>query len=294
MTANSVSSAAYCQGFFADHGGAAYVEQLKKSGFNTVILALGHPHEQADIYYGNTLIIRNGVYVGPVGWPELVASLLKAPTTVNRVLFSIGGADVGDFGNIANLIKKYGTGPETALYRNFHALKSLFPAIECIDLDDEEQLQASVIVQFSLMLGRIGLKTTFCPYYQPTFWVDCLKQIEKEAPGQVVGFNLQCYSGGGGNEPAQWIAAIRQVMGDSFPATFVTPGLSSSQTPDEVREQFEIWRTSGINSGFLWTYEDAGNQAPAYAQAIRDGLQHPLQGKPPIGKPGERTTGDRA
>lgn len=288
MTANSVSSAAYCQGFFADHGGAAYVEQLKKSGFNTVILALGHPHPQADIYYGDTLIIHKATYVGPAGWPELVASLLKGPTTVNRVLLSIGGADVGDFGNIANLIRQHGTGPETDLYRNFQALKTLFPAVTCVDLDDEEQLDASVIVQFSLMLGRIGLKTTFCPYYDSSFWIDCLQQIEKASPGQVVGFNLQCYSGGGGNEPAQWIAAIRQVMGQSFPAAFVTPGLSSSQTPDEIREQFEAWRSSGINSGFLWTYEGTGNQAQAYAQAIREGLGQALPGQRPIDKPGER------
>lgn len=293
MTANSVSSAAYCQGFFTNHGGAAYVEQLKKSGFNTVILALGHPHEQADLYYNDTLIIQNGSYVGPAGWPELVASLLRAPTMVNRVLFSIGGAGVGDFANIANLIKKYGTGPETALYRNFQALKTIFPVVDAIDLDDEELLQAPVIVQFSLMLGRIGLKTTFCPYTQQSFWIDCLKQIERESPGQVVGFNLQCYSGGGGNEPAQWIAAIRNVMGEGFPAAFVTPGLSSSQTPDEIREQFEAWRASGIDSGFLWTYEGARNEASAYARAIRDGLQ-PMAGKPPAGNPKERTTGHHA
>lgn len=288
MTANSVSSAAYCQGFFADQGGAAYVEQLKKSGFNTVILALAHPHPQADIYYGDTLIIHKAAYVGPAGWPELVASLLKGPTTVNRVLLSIGGAGVGDFGNIASLIKQHGTGPETDLYRNFQALKTLFPAVTCVDLDDEEALDASVIVQFSLMLGRIGLKTTFCPYYDSSFWVDCLQQIEQAAPGQVVGFNLQCYSGGGGNEPAHWIAAIRQVMGDSFPAAFVTPGLSTAQTPDAIREQFEAWRSSGINSGFLWTYEGAESQAPAYAQAIKEGLGQAAFGQPPITKPGER------
>lgn len=288
MTANSVSSAAYCQGLFADQGGAAYVEQLKKSGFNTVILALGHPHPQADIYYNRTLIIHKATYVGPPGWPELVASLLKAPTTVNRVLFSIGGADVGDFGNIASLIKQHGTGPETDLYRNFHALKTLFPAVTCVDLDDEEPLDASVIVQFSLMLARIGLKTTFCPYYNPSFWIYCLQQIEKVAPGQVTGFNLQCYSGGGGNKPAQWIAAIRQVMGDTFPADFVTPGLSVSQTPDDIREQFETWRSTGINSGFLWTYEGAGREAPAYAQAIRAGLGQALPGQPPVARPGDR------
>lgn len=271
--------AAYCQGFFGSDG-AAYVQSVKRSGFNTVVLALGHVHYQdstpdpyyADIYYNNTEIVSNGGYVGPANWIGLIEQLKQGPDAVERVLFSIGGWDVGDFANIQRLIADFGTGPDSPLYRNFLALKQLFPVIDAIDLDNEEGLDHDSMVAFCRMLGAIGFQVTFCPYDEQSGWIQCLAELNRTDPGLVVGFNLQCYSGGGSNDPGQWIDALRAALGEDFPASFVIPGLSTDDGPAQVHDQFADWAADGIGGGFLWTFESAGAQAPDYAQAIADGV----------------------
>lgn len=271
--------AAYCQGFFGADG-QAYVERVKRSGFNTVVLALGHVHYRdskpdtyyGDVYYNNTEIVANGSYVGPAGWAGLIEQLKQGPDAVERVLFSIGGWGVGDFANIERLIAEFGTGPQSPLYRNFLALKQLFPAIDAIDLDNEEGLDQASMVAFCRMLGAIGFQVTFCPYNDQAGWIDCLAELESSDPGLVVGFNLQCYAGGGGNDPADWIRALRARLGTGFPASFVIPGVDTGGGPAQVRAQFAGWAGDGIGGGFLWTFEGAGPQPRDYARAIAAGL----------------------
>ncbi|MBX9401074.1 hypothetical protein K4L06_07090 [Lysobacter sp. BMK333-48F3] len=275
--------AAYCEGLFSKTGGKSYIEGLKNSKFNTAILALAHPHYQdksppapdafkGDLYYNDTEIFANGKYVGPAEWIPLVNSLTLGETGIERVWLSIGGGGVGDYGNIQKLIAEYGTGEKNPLYQNLVALKNTFPAIEAIDLDDEEMQDTKLIVEFSRMLGKIGFHVTFCPYYNPDFWVGCLAELEKSDPGLVIAFNLQCYSGGAGNDPDDWIQALRQKLGAGFPASFVIPGVSTDSTPNQVQQQYAQWASDGIGGGFLWTYESAGTQAPDYAAAIATGL----------------------
>ena len=91
-------------------------------------------------------------------------------------------------------------------------------------------------------------------------------------PGLVIAFNLQCYSGGAGNDPEDWIQALQQTLGSDFPARFVIPGLATDSTPNQVQQQYAQWASDGIGGGFLWTYESAGTQAPDYASAIATGL----------------------
>lgn len=280
--ANTSIVAAYCEGLFSQSGGQAYVAGLKASGFNTAILALSHPHYQdrsppapdkykGDLYYNDLEIVSNGQYVGPPEWVPLVNSLTEG-SGIERVWLSIGGGGVGDYGNIRKLIAEFGSGENNPLYQNLVALKRTFPVIEAVDLDNEEMQDQNLIVAFSRMLGKAGFKVTFCPYYNPGFWVGCLAELEATDPGLVVGFNLQCYSGGAGNEPSDWIAALREGIGPTFPASFVVPGLATDSTPGQVQSQFALWAGEGIGGGFLWTYESAGTQAPAYASAIADGI----------------------
>ncbi|ALN62196.1 S1D (Lysyl endopeptidase) subfamily C-terminal domain protein [Lysobacter antibioticus] len=275
--------AAYCEGLFSKSGGQTYVNGLKASGFNTAILALAHPHYQdksppapdkckGDLYYNDLEIVSNGQYVGPPEWVPLVNSLTQGTTGIERVWLSIGGGGVGDYGNIQKLIAEFGSGEKNPLFQNLVALKKTFPAIEAVDLDDEEMQDQKLIVAFSRMLGKAGFKVTFCPYYNPEFWVGCLAELQKTDPGLVIAFNLQCYSGGAGNDPEEWIQALQQTLGSGFPASFVIPGVSTDSTPNQVQQQYAQWASDGIGGGFLWTYESAGTQAPDYASAIATGV----------------------
>src|SRR5262249_10519971 len=94
------------------------------------------------------------------------------------------------------------------LYKNFAALKYTIPTIDAIDFDDEDNYDHKTIIDFAAMLAKIGYRITFCPYTNASFWVDCLYSLNTQNPGLVTQFNLQCYSGGTGNDPGEWIGAI--------------------------------------------------------------------------------------
>ncbi len=265
----------------------AVINDLKGSGFTTVIAWSVHVNTSGDLIYNDTSIVSGGKYIGDSGWSANLAALKQGKTSVNRLLFSIGsGPPPRDFTNIQALIKKQGTGTNSILYKNFKALKDAIPAIDGIDLDDEDCYDQNMVVQLSQMLNTLGYKVTFCPYTNPTFWVDSLYALNSQTPGLVVGFNLQCYSGGGGNDPQTWINAIAKKMGSGFDAKgFIYPGLCASNkdgdaggglSPDQITTQFTKWRTAGIQGGWIWRYDHIKNfgkyTAADYANAIVKGL----------------------
>lgn len=288
-----VTAAIYGGGPFYS-GGKEVIDDLKGSGFTTVIAWSVHVSTSGDLIYNDPpAIVSGGSYVGDSKWPGRLADLKKGGS-VNRLLFSVGSGAPGDFQNIQSLIRSQGTGPESILYQNFKALKEAIPAIDGIDLDDEDLYDQETVVAFSQMLHALGYQVTFCPYTFPEFWVDCLYALNTATPGLVTGFNLQCYSGGAGNDPATWIEAISSRMGSGFDAAgFVFPGLwcrngqgcSDGQCPDEIAAQFASWQSDGIQGGFIWLYDDVQKcatsgacsggpmGAAAYAQAIVSSLQ---------------------
>jgi hypothetical protein len=273
-------------------GGQAVIDDLKGSGFTTVVAWALHVSSTGDLIFNDPTIVSNGQYVGDPAWPGLLAQLKQGQTSVNRLLFSIGGWGVQDFPNIQSLIQSQGTGPTSILYKNFAALKAAIPTIDGIDLDDETLYDETTTVQFCQMLAELGYSVTFCPYTNTSFWVDCLSQLNASNPGLVTGFNLQCYAGGASNTPGPWIDAIAEQMGPDFPAsTFVFPGLwcrngndcASGECPDGISERFTAWKSSGIDGGFIWLYDDILHcensgicpgpmNAAAYAGAIVKGL----------------------
>ncbi len=291
---STIITAVYGGGPFYS-GGDPVIADLKASGFTTVIAWAVHVNANGDLNFNSTPIVSNGSYIGSAAWPGQLASLKQGTTSVNRLLFSIGGWGVQDFANIQALINSQGTGPSSILYQNFQALKSAIPAIDGIDYDDEEfPYDQSSLLSFSLMLQTIGYsQVTFCPYTESAFWVALLSAVDSQAPGFVTGFNLQCYAGGTGNSPQDWINAIQQQMGPGFPAaSFVYPGLwcrhgqscNEGLCPDEVAAAFAHWQSTGILGGFIWLYDDILScvksrtcsgpmDSAAYAAAIVQGLQ---------------------
>lgn len=270
------------------------IQDLRQSGFSTVIAWALHVQSDGQLVYNDTtnpIINGSGEYIGSPQWPGDLAHL-KNGGTVRRLLFSIGGWGVADFPNIQQLIKSQGTGPGSALYRSFQALKQNIPAIDGIDLDDESLYDQSTTVEFSRMLNALGYEVTFCPYNSPNFWIDCLHTLNTEKSGLVTGFNLQCYAGGSPNVPADWIQAIGDKMGSGFDAkAFVTPGLwcrhgdncETGDCPESISQKFANWKSNGIQSGFIWAYGDVQKcadsglcvgtmGASAYSEAIVRGL----------------------
>jgi hypothetical protein len=275
---------------------AETIEELRASGLTTVVAWGLHVDESGDLFYNNPLVVSGGKYVGDQQWPARLAALKHlSPTSVKRLLFSIGGWESPDFANIKKLIDEQGTGPDSVLYRNFAALKKAIPVIDGIDFDEEENYYPDATVAFATMLHELGYAVTFCPYTEEDFWIECLWKLEKVSPGLVSGFNLQCYSGGAGNTPEEWIERVAEKMGPDFNAkAFVWPGLwvkhpaqnpgeETGECPDEIQKKLAGWQSTGIAGAWVWKFDEireyknsgmctAPMTLAAYTQAILKGL----------------------
>ena len=267
----SADSAIYGGGPFYN-GGQAVMDDLRASGFTTVIFFGLHPHANGDLHYNNDLIIANGVYVGDPNWPARVASLKQAPTSVNRIEFSIGGWGVGDFDNIKNLVATQGTGPDSVLYRNFQKLKEITGA-DAIDFDDESTYDLDSSTQFGNMLWGLGYSITLAPYTNQSYWVS----LKNNLAGKVDGIHLQVYDGGAGNNPATWSSAMGMTVDPGLWSKHGT-GCTSGDSPSTVQSKMTNWKnTVGIVGGFIWLYDDiqacwSQGTTAQYAAAINNAV----------------------
>lgn len=294
MESKSITTQIYCGGELYS-GGESVINDLKNSGFTTVVAWAVHVNTEGGLIYNDPQIVENGKYIGNPEWPAQLESLKLGSTSVNRLIFSIGGWATSDFANIQSLINKYGIGDTNPLYQSFKVLKETIPSIDAIDFDDESLYDQKTTVSFALMLQSLGYEVTFCPYTNMSFWIDCLRTLSAEAPGLVTAFNLQCYAGGAGNNPQNWVNAIQAEMGDGFNAKdFVYPGLwcrhgedcSQGDCPDSVESKIAAWSTSinRLSGGFVWLYSDiqscassgvcsAGMSTADYADAVKSGIE---------------------
>jgi hypothetical protein len=269
-------------------GGTATMNTLRASGYTTVMLWTIHVDgTTGNLVFNDVSVVANGAYIGNANWPSQLASLKKAPTSVNRIEVSVGSwsdpASSADFVHIQSLINAHGTNTDSILYKNFRALKTATGA-DAIDFDDETLYDVTTTVKFARMLASIGYKVTFCPYTNPTFWQSAYNQLI----GIVDGVYLQCYAGGAGNDPASW--------NGYFSGLKVQPGMwckngsgcASGSSASDVLSQMSSWRSSaGIPGGFMWLYDDmlscsAGGTAADYARAINQAVE-PMQVSPQSG-----------
>jgi hypothetical protein len=264
---------------------ATTIAQLQQSGFQTVLLGLFHIQSSGGIHFNNTQVVANGSYVGDPTWPGLIAGLLGG--TVTRVCASIGGGGVGDFAAIKTIYhNNYYSFSGTALMSNFQTLRATFPSLAVIDLDCEEAYDVESFVAFCQMLIGMGFDISFCPYQRQAFWIDSLAVLNASNPGAVVCWNLQCYDGGGGNEPADWAGAIAQAIPAFSTAGFIVPGDWTNDNPTQVQSLMASFQQQDcVGGGFMWTLDDIiANAAPlkpvaamkAYADAISVGLGNVL------------------
>ncbi len=255
--------------------------------------------------YPANLIVREGKFnPKPDGnpaiakWPEQVARL-KQQGSVSNVFLTIGSPPRywPDFGTIEKMFKQ---GKADLLKQNLVALKEAFTiggrcAIDGFDIDCEETgtVDKKTIVRFCEMVFELGFKVTFCPYENHYWWQGCMQTLWDQ-DHKVSWWNLQCYSGGGGNlekkEFQLWIDALSDVVGDG--AAYLVPGLAPAGE-DDVRgdvhcpSDFETiaagWSKPKPAGMFLWRYDplalaenqtlcDGQNNLKNYVKAINEGL----------------------
>ncbi|MFP2958403.1 discoidin domain-containing protein [Myxococcus sp. 1LA] len=259
-------------------GGTPVMNDLRGSGFTTIILWSFHIEENGDLIYNDIPVVRNGAYIGDAGWPTRLATLKAAPTSVNRIEVSIGAWGVPDFERMIRLVNGTapgcgttivcGTGSNSILYRNFQVLKTITGA-DAVNYDDESAYDLVPTTTFSQMLIGMGYKISFAPYTQQTFW----RNLKNNLGSAVDRIYLQVYAGGAGNNPATWNTAMGMT---------VAPGLwsrngtncASGDSPSTVQSKMSNWKANaGISGGFMWLYDDiqrcsAQGTSAQYAAAI--------------------------
>jgi len=281
----SQTSAVYGGGPFYS-GGQPVMDDLRASGFNTIILWTLHVSDVGNMNFNEIPVIdTRGNYIGDPEWTDRIASLKQSPTSVTRVELGIASAGATDFENIETIINREGTGPNTVLYKAFQNLKTVTNA-DAVNFDDESNYDVRTMVQFAVMLSDIGYKVTLVPYTRRSFWQEVYNQVEAQRPGTIDKVYLQVYAGGAGNNPASWNGAFGNLK--------VIPGLwsrhgnncVSGNTPAQVQSRMEGWK-SDISGGFMWLYDDItacsapGRQTKDYANAINTALGSTPQ--PPTG-----------
>jgi hypothetical protein len=207
---------------------------------------------------------------------------------VKNVLFGIGSGGVNDFTNINNLLQTHEG--KLTLVRNFSALTSALN-IQGFDFDDEDYFTmptaaapGPVVELTRILAGNNDMIVTWCPYQTQDFWNACLSlvyqldQANDPPLGQSVQWwNLQCYSGGFGNSPADWSSQLPTDAGVSDAVTFIVPGLATGLSPSQIQTAFAAYETNdpGLNGGFIWNSSGifGSSYTPSqYAQAIITGL----------------------
>ena len=256
-------------------GGPLYINaanniaELENSGFTEVIVWSVEVKSNGDLNLnGEFPLTSNGAYIGDQTHPDFAANMaLLKQGTVQRITFSIGSSNFGDWQDVKALVNAQGTGPDSILYKDFAALKAAIPSLDAIDFDDENSFDTATTVAFGVMLGHLGYKVNPDPFDNNSYWENVVTQINSRLPGTVDGVHLQAYAGGSGNNPC---------VGWDFGDVPVWPGLwDLNDTPSQVQSIMSGWVTQcGINGGFMWLYDDfVGNGLAAqYAAAINNAV----------------------
>jgi hypothetical protein len=273
----SLGETAFAQtGFTGIFGGgplyinaANNIAELQNSGFTEVIVWSVEVKTNGDLNLnGEFPLTSNGVYIGDQLHPDFASNMaLLKQGTVQRITFSIGSSNFGDWQDIKALVNSQGTGMDSILYKDFAALKAAIPSLGAIDFDDENSFDSPTTIAFGVMLGQLGYKVNPDPFNNSSYWQNVVAQINTQLPGTVDGVHLQAYAGGAGNNPC---------VGWDFGDVPVWPGLwDLNDTPSQVQSIMTGWNTQcGINGGFMWLYDDfVGNGLAAqYAAAINNAV----------------------
>jgi hypothetical protein len=273
-----------------------YISEIQSSAFNVVILSTFHVDTLGNLF-GSVPLVTNGVF-NP-NWPSdqsdamnpVVPSLYQALAASGRtLLYSIGNSagTAGDMAALQQILAAPGSPAYQNLSNNIQILAQNL-SISGVDFDFEpseySETNGETVVAFTNFVNELGLQVTYCPYMVEQFWLDAQAQAYANAGSSqpvVSWYNLQCYSGGAGNSPADWVQAIESYgaskLGIDNPAAFIVAGYDLQGGPSGVQDRFALLTRSdpGINGGFLWQLGDMVNLGPnavaEYGAAVANGL----------------------
>lgn len=254
---------------------AQAITNLRNSGYTTAILfnidVQPDGSLTTDFNWGTQqaaeaggIICQNGEYVFDKYQPDYIkdiTDLLKAPTSISRLEFCIGGWGNGSYGHIKNLINSDGTGEETMLYRNFKALREVLPEVVAINNDQEQDYDINTVTAFHLMLAEIGFKTTIAPYTNRSFWQQLVSTLNADSEICDIVY-LQTYGGGAWNNPNDW-----KVFGDI--PMYIGFDCEASADISLMQTNFTRWRDNcDTKGGFLWNYNSEARNLNEWATTI--------------------------
>ena len=251
------------------------IEKLCYSGYTTAILFNVNVEDDGSLttdFNWSTqqaaeaggIICRDGKYIFDQYQPNYVSDikrLLTQPTSIDRIEICIGGWGNGSYGHIRDYINAHGAGEETALYRNFKALKEAIPEITAVNNDQEQDYDLSTAITFHRMLADIGYTTTVAPYTNRDYWKQLVSALNK-TPGTCDLVYLQTYGGGAYNNPNDW-----KVFGDI--PMLVGFDCEASADINGMESKFTNWRDNcGAVGGFLWNYNSEARDVHQWATTI--------------------------
>ena len=292
--------ALYAGGPLGPDGILTNLAATKAAGWTTIILSLfhiGRPQISGQrygdiIFNGAPMVISQGAYKADPDWPTNVAQLKQGGSITSIYASFGGGSPVEDFATIQTIYEQNGNSfSGTEMEQNFRVFRETFPAIDGIDLDCEDNYDQPSFVAFCEMLAGIGFSLTFCPYdsWEQSFWVGSLAAVDSAAPGAVKWWNLQCYDGGGGNDPAAWARAISESL-PGFPVDgFIVAGDWTEGGPSAVEGLMARFAGEGaVGGGFIWNMDDilgSSSTMADFVTAIQVGLGAHVAAEPPDGPP---------
>ena len=286
VEAASPNIAVYAGGPLGPDAIAANFLGTQSAGWTTIILGLFHigrpdipGQAYGDIIFGGApMVIHEGQWMLPNDdWPQAL-SQLKSGGSISRIYASFGGGGpVYDYTTLQKIYAMNGNSfAGTQLEANFRLFRSAFPAIDGIDLDCEDLYDPASFVAFCEMLADIGFSLTFCPYTNPIFWAQALASLNVSRPGAVKWWNLQCYAGGYGQDPAAWAAQIAASVPGFDTDGFILAGDWTNDGLGGVEALIAgLSKEPCLGGGFLWNLDgvlQAGPDQAPWANAIRTGF----------------------
>jgi len=272
---SSQKAVLYGTNFKAD-ANQLFSDTVGKSGFTTVILFSINTNQNGDILHDGSTIVSGGKVDAAFQSIRIKEGIQLLKTgTVKRVFFSMGGSGAKDITTVSNMNDQtYNT-----FVGNLKALVA-YTQVDGFDFDTEETYGNNIrdaLVKVTMTLAMdMHLLVTYCPYQNEGFWISCLQQVYSKAGNKqlVTWFNLQCYAGGVGNQPATWKkAVIAANVGVQQDTQFIVAGLDSNDSTQTVQTKLHNFNNPAntLSGGFLWESKELfadKKDVQQYAQAI--------------------------
>ena len=251
-------------------------DDLRLSGFNTIVLSSFYIHENGDVYSGDSRspIIHDGKYVGDKEWLRRIASLRQKPGSVTRIEILLEGRWYNQPPNTYDFIRDWsdstrqipgiitGTGNNSTLYKIAALFKNDL-GVDAVSIDDESVYDSLSVIRFGEILHRLNLHMTLCPFTKMTYWKALINGSGK---GLIDAIYLQCYDGGASNTPGKWVDTLGRDI-PLYPIFLCRGSFSTcatnhnSKSPDEIRAEMIRFKTTDpvMSGAAIWQMQDVKN-----------------------------------